>query len=158
MGLSRRQFTQEFEVAAVRRLEQGVSIAEVARKLEVDPNVLHRWRREGPGNAFPSNGKPRWSEGRIAELDRKIGQQTVEIHFRSLLATHRGTADANIKWKSPVYREVQEEISAGQELTIERMVELGGGEPVRLLPLLSSRNSKRGWTGHGTAGCNSTHR
>jgi transposase-like protein len=42
MGLSRRQFTQEFKLAAVRRLEQGVSIAEVARGLEVNPNVLHR--------------------------------------------------------------------------------------------------------------------
>ena len=28
MGLSRRQFTKEFKLAAVRRLEQGVSIAE----------------------------------------------------------------------------------------------------------------------------------
>ena len=84
MGLSRRQFTQEFKLAAVRRLEQGVSIAEVARGLEVNPNVLHRWRREfrqGPGNAFPGNGKPRWSEGRVAELERKVGQQALEIDF-----------------------------------------------------------------------------
>jgi len=29
--------------------------------------------------AFPGNGKPRWSEGRIAELGRKIGQQVLEI-------------------------------------------------------------------------------
>ncbi len=81
---SRRQFTQEFKLAAVRRLEQGVSIPEVARGLEVNPNVLHRWRREfrqGPGNAFPGNGKQRWSEGRIAELERKIGQQALEIDF-----------------------------------------------------------------------------
>ena len=81
---SRRQFTQEFKLAAVRRLEQGVSMAEVARGLEVSPNVLHRWRREfrhGPGNAFPGNGKRRWSEGRIAELERKIGQQALEIDF-----------------------------------------------------------------------------
>src|SRR6478735_4426370 len=35
MGLSRRQFTKEFKLAAVRRLEQGVSIAEAARALEV---------------------------------------------------------------------------------------------------------------------------
>jgi transposase len=84
MGLLRRQFTQEFKLAAVRRLEQGVSIAEAARALEVNPNVLHRWRREfrtGPGNAFPGNGKQRWSEGRIAELERKIGQQALEIDF-----------------------------------------------------------------------------
>jgi len=52
MGLSRRQFTKEIKLAAVRRLEQGVSISEVARALEVNANVLHRWRREfrqGPG-------------------------------------------------------------------------------------------------------------
>jgi hypothetical protein len=30
---------------------------------------------------FPGNGKQRWSEGRIAELERKIGQQALEIDF-----------------------------------------------------------------------------
>ena len=84
MGLSRRMFTKEFKLAAVRRLERGSSIGEVARALEVNPNVLHRWRREirqGPGNVFPGNGKQRWSEGRIAELERKIGQQALELDF-----------------------------------------------------------------------------
>jgi len=33
MGLSRRLFTKEFKLAAVRRLEQGVSIGEAARAL-----------------------------------------------------------------------------------------------------------------------------
>jgi len=62
-------------MAAMQRLEQGISIAEVARALEVKPNVLHRWRgefRQGPGNAFPGHEQRRWSEGRIAELERKI--------------------------------------------------------------------------------------
>ena len=84
MGLSRRKFTKEFKEEAIRRLELGASLAEVARACEVNPNVLHRWRREfrqGPGNAFPGNGKQRWSEGRIAELERKIGQQALEIDF-----------------------------------------------------------------------------
>jgi len=84
MGWSRRQFTREFKLAAVRRLEEGVSLGEVARALEVNSNVLHRWRREfrqGPGNAFPGAGKRRWSEERIAEMERKIGQQTLEIDF-----------------------------------------------------------------------------
>lgn len=84
MGISRRTFTREFKLAAVRRLEAGVSLAEVSRGLEVNPNVLDRWRREfrqAPGNAFPGHGQPRWSEGRVAELERKIGQQTVEIDF-----------------------------------------------------------------------------
>jgi len=84
MGLSRRLFTKEFKLAAVRRLEMGSSIAEVARAFEVDPNVLHRWRREfrdGPGNVFPGPGKRRWEESRVAQLERKIGQQTLEIDF-----------------------------------------------------------------------------
>ncbi len=81
---SRRQFTQEFKLPAVRRLEQGVSIGEVARGLEVNPNVLHRWRREfrqGLGNAFPGNVKQRCSEGRVAELERKVGQQALRSVF-----------------------------------------------------------------------------
>src|SRR6202041_2420870 len=84
MGLSRRMFTKEFKLAAVQRLERGSSMGEVARRLEVNPNVLHRWRREvrqGPGNVFPGHGKQRWAEGHIAELERKIGQQALEIDF-----------------------------------------------------------------------------
>src|ERR1039457_5437197 len=84
MGLSRRLFTKEFKLAAVHRLEQGVSIGEAARALGGKSNLLDRWRKEfriGPGNAFPGNGQQRWDEGRIAELERKIGQQALEIDF-----------------------------------------------------------------------------
>ena len=84
MGISRRTFTREMKLAAVQRLETGCTLAEVARAFEVNPNVLHRWRKEfrqGTGNAFPGNGKQRWSEGQIAELERKVGQQTLEIDF-----------------------------------------------------------------------------
>lgn len=84
MGLSRRTFTREMKLAAVRRLETGSTIAEVARAFEVNPNVLHRWRREfrqGSGNAFPGLGKRRWDETQQAKLERKIGQQTLEIDF-----------------------------------------------------------------------------
>ena len=84
MGLSRRQYTKEFKLAAVQRVEMGASIAEAARAFEVNPNVLHRWRREfrqGPGNVFPGFGKRRWEEGQVARLERKIGQQALEIDF-----------------------------------------------------------------------------
>ena len=84
MGLSRRQFTKEFKLAAIQRLERGAEVAEVARAFEVNPNVLHRWRREvrqGPGNAFPGLGKRCWEEGQVAQLERKIGQQALEVDF-----------------------------------------------------------------------------
>ena len=84
MGLLRRASTRDVKMAAVQPLETGASIAEVARAFEVNPNVLHRWRREfrqGPGNAFPGLGKRRWDDTQQAKLERKIGQQTLEIDF-----------------------------------------------------------------------------
>ena len=84
MGLSRRKFTREMKLAAVQQLETGSSAAEVARAFEINPNLLHRWRKEfrhGPGNAFPGPGKRRWEEPRVAQLERKVGQQALEIDF-----------------------------------------------------------------------------
>jgi transposase-like protein len=72
------------KLAAVRQLETGSSAAEVARAFEVNPNVVQRWRKEfrnGPGNAFPGVGKRRWDETKVAQLERKVGQQTLEIDF-----------------------------------------------------------------------------
>jgi len=84
MALSRRKFTKEVKVAAIQRLDAGASDAEVARAFEINPNLLHRWRKEfrhGPGNAFPGAGKRRWDETKVAQLERKVGQQTLEIDF-----------------------------------------------------------------------------
>ncbi len=84
MGQRRRKFTKEFKEAAVRRLELGASVAEVARACEVDPNVLHRWRRElheHGAKAFSGNGRSRAEESRVAELERKVGRQAMEIDF-----------------------------------------------------------------------------
>jgi len=84
MSLSRRSFTKEFKEAAVRRLELGASLAEVARACEVNPNVLHRWKRElrdYGAKAFAGNGKARADEGHVAELERKVGRQALEIDF-----------------------------------------------------------------------------
>ena len=83
MGLSRRKFTKQFK-EAIRRLALGASLAEVARACEVNPNVLHRWRRElreYGGKAFVGDGQRRVEEGRIAELERKVGRQALEIDF-----------------------------------------------------------------------------
>lgn len=84
MGLSRRKFTPEFKLAAIEQLARGVSVAEVARAFEVNPNMLHRWRREfqeSPATAFPGMGQRRQEADRMAQLERKIGQQALEIDF-----------------------------------------------------------------------------
>lgn len=84
MGAGRRKFTKEFKEEAVRRLGLGVSLAEVARACEVNPNVLHRWRRELQdygAKAFAGNGQRRTDESQVAELERKVGRQALEIDF-----------------------------------------------------------------------------
>jgi transposase-like protein len=45
-GNSRRVFTREFKLAAVRELDSGKLAGYVARQLEIKPNLLYRWRRE----------------------------------------------------------------------------------------------------------------
>jgi transposase-like protein len=72
------------KLAAVQQLEAGTSAAAVARAFEINANVLHRWRKEfrqGPGNAFPGLGRRRWDDPKVAQLERKVGQQAVEIDF-----------------------------------------------------------------------------
>jgi transposase len=84
MGLSRRKFTGEFKEAAVRRMEMGVAVAEVARTAEVSPNALYRWRgelREFGSRAFAGPGRSRAKELQVATLERKVGQQALEIDF-----------------------------------------------------------------------------
>jgi transposase-like protein len=81
MGLSRRQFTKEFKLAAIQRLESGARLAEVARAFEVNPSLLHRWQREfrqGPGNVFP--GLTELGAG----LDRPFRTSTIDLWLRRL--------------------------------------------------------------------------
>ena len=88
---ARRRFTKEFKQTAVRRLNGGQSVAEVARALEVHPSDLHRWRRELQDHgerAFNGAGNKRVEETKVAELERKIGQQSMEIDFLKRALQH----------------------------------------------------------------------
>lgn len=83
MTISRRKFTSEFKLAAIEQIESGKSLARVSRELELHENVLRRWKHEiqqQPGKAFVGNGNTR-SINREAELERKIGQMTLENDF-----------------------------------------------------------------------------
>ena len=87
----RRNFTKEFKEAAVRRLELGGSPAEIARACEVNANVLYRWRRElkqQGAKAFPGAGQRRVEECTVAELERKVGRQALEIDFLKRCLQH----------------------------------------------------------------------
>ncbi len=88
---SRRKFSKDFKQEAVTRLNGGQSVAEVARALEVHPSDLHHWRRELQDHgerAFTGAGKKRAEESRVAELERKVGQQAMEIDFLKRALQH----------------------------------------------------------------------
>ena len=86
MDLARRVYSRELKVAAMREIDSGRTIAEVARQLELSPRLLEKWRSEWRARgelSFPGLGRRGLSPAltelqRIAELERKIGQLTME--------------------------------------------------------------------------------
>ena len=101
MSTTRRIFTREFKVSAIKQLDSGKATGYVARRLEVNPNTLHRWRREfkkQPTKAFSGQGRRMLADSREAELERKIGQMTMENDFlkKLLLSFEEKEADDSI--------------------------------------------------------------
>ena len=62
MAKTRKTYTAEFELQAVRMIaDQHLSVAEVARRLDVGDNLLRTWAkafRERGSDAFPGRGRP----------------------------------------------------------------------------------------------------
>lgn len=88
---SRRKFSREFKQTAIGQMAGGKSAAEVARALEVHPSDLYRWRRELDEHgteAFTGAGRKRADEDRVAELERKVGRQALEIDFLKRALQH----------------------------------------------------------------------
>jgi len=61
MARQRRKYTNEFKVEAVKLItEQGYSVAEAARSLDVGETLLRSWKvalEAGGDQAFPGNGR-----------------------------------------------------------------------------------------------------
>lgn len=102
-----RVFSREFKLSAVRRILAGENVSALSRELKVRRKDLYFWRahfRSGGPEALRSRGRPRKvaavapaagcpaaktapeaqldaARKRIAELERKVGQQQVDIDF-----------------------------------------------------------------------------
>ena len=97
MDLSRAVYSRDLKVAAMRALDAGARSGEIARKYQVSPHLLERWRSEWRAKgelAFPGIGRrgaahPAVDDARrIAELERKIGQMTMENDFLKKALQH----------------------------------------------------------------------
>ena len=94
----RRVFNREVKLSAVQRMMAGERATRVAQELQIGTNYLSKWwanyRRYGPEGLRPAH-RPRKTERleplvkadelarsqRVKELERKIGQQQVELDF-----------------------------------------------------------------------------
>ena len=74
MGRSRRSFTKEFKVEAVRLItEGGQSISQVARNLGIRDTMLGRWKKDWEQDcavAFPGKGHLKPEEEELRRLRR----------------------------------------------------------------------------------------
>jgi transposase-like protein len=99
----KRTFSPEFKLKAVKRMEAGENSTALSAELAVKRTLLYRWRdavRRDGAKAFPGRGgRPTSAEMRernhgageatklaqaqrkIAELERKVGQQQVDLDF-----------------------------------------------------------------------------
>ena len=87
MLVPRQQYSRELKIACMREMESGKSMAEIARQYQLSPKRLETWKAEWRAKgelAFPGKGarpQARLDAERITELERKIGQQAMEIDF-----------------------------------------------------------------------------
>ena len=81
--VTRKQYTKEFKLDAISLvLDQGFTIAEAARSLEINANMLRRWIKEfqtgDDGQAFRGNGKLTPEQEEIRRLKSEVKQLRLE--------------------------------------------------------------------------------
>ena len=98
-----RAYDREMKIGTVKRMLRGENVSALTRELKISRAVLYRWkdayREEGTGAFRRKAGRPpKFAPGvekaraeaagellaaqqRIAELERKVGQQQVELDF-----------------------------------------------------------------------------
>src|ERR1700693_5232672 len=105
MSKAARIFSREAKLAAIRRMLAGENVSALARELKLRRKLLYAWRdkfRSGGPDALRTRGRPRKSaaiapavaapsrepagelataQRRIAELERKIAQQQLDLDF-----------------------------------------------------------------------------
>ena len=94
----RRRFSRDFKIAAVQRVLKGESAAEVAAELGIPNQFVWKWKKivveKGEDHLYEVGRPQQWAkrrekkpldesgkERRIAELERLVGRQQMELRF-----------------------------------------------------------------------------
>ena len=81
--MSYKRYTRDFKEKVLRELGTGESAAAVARRYALSRALLYQWQEKQKDGALQDTVPPRqqqW-ERQIAELERKVGQLTMENEF-----------------------------------------------------------------------------
>jgi transposase len=82
MAKTRRTFTPEFKAQAVKLVtDQGKSLAEVARELDLGESMLRAWKQAHAAagdEAFPGKGKPSAQDEELRRLRAEVKRLTME--------------------------------------------------------------------------------
>ncbi len=79
---ARRTFTKDFKLQVLGEIDAGATIAQTARDHDVHPETIRVWRkteRKYGTRSFAGNGRAYTDEARISQLERALGQATLEI-------------------------------------------------------------------------------
>src|ERR1035438_8732836 len=96
MDLARSRYSRDLKLSVMHAMDAGESGGRVARRLQISPKLIERWRAEwrARGEAsFPGTGRragPKLppEERTVADLERKIGQLTLENDFLKKALQH----------------------------------------------------------------------
>ncbi len=96
MGGTRRRFTREFKLEAVRLVNEGnESVTAVAERLGIRPDMLRNWKRQVGGlpraqknNIFMGPGKATGQEEELKRLRREVEQLQQERDFLKKAAAY----------------------------------------------------------------------
>ena len=82
LAKKRRSYTKEFKVESVRLvIDQGRTIADVAKSLGIAESVLSQWKKNYAklaGEAFPGNGRRTAHDDEVWQLKKQLSQATQE--------------------------------------------------------------------------------
>ncbi len=129
--VEKRSFSRDVKLQAVRRMESGESSSSLSAELGVKRTMLYRWRdvvRRDGEKAFPGHGgrklkadrltREHGAEGatelaqawrKIADLERKVGQQQVDLDYfkqalRHIEAARQQNSARGVTASSPTSR------------------------------------------------------
>src|SRR3990167_8062652 len=79
----KRKFGVEFKLRAVEEVRGGVlTMAQAIRQYELSSNLIYRWMDQYEHGKLDNQPTEQGAlENKIAELERKVGQQAMEIEF-----------------------------------------------------------------------------